>query len=167
MFHNIQIIPGSLNVAVFSAGCVHSSSKPIPTQSFSADSYIMMEAGSRLPRLARPPAPAPASTHWRREAEAETEEPIFHLEQMAAVKVHLLIQDAMHTEKKLRKRENKSHLHGRVIVRSPRSFPRRSTSGVFTRCTKVVTRQTPSRPFRCRIRGNTRRETNTKGITVL
>ena len=65
----------------------------------------MMEAGSRLPRLARPPAPA--STHWRREAEAETEEPIFHLEQMAAVKVHIylsmLLEKNMKKERKRRK----------------------------------------------------------------
>ena len=71
-------------MTVFSAGCVHSSSQPIPTQSFSADSYIMMEAGARLPR----PTPAPAS-NWRTEAETDTEEPIFHLEQMGTVKVKL------------------------------------------------------------------------------
>ena len=56
-----------------------------------------MEAGSRLPRPARPPAPA--STHWRRGSEAETEEPIFHLEQMAAVKVHLLLKMYAWSEK--------------------------------------------------------------------
>ena len=50
---------------------------------------------------------------------------------------------------------------------TPRSFPPRNTSGAFTRCIKVVTRQTPSPPSLCRIRGNTKRETNTKGITVL
>jgi len=55
-------------------GCGHSSSQPIPSQS-----YVMMEA--RLPRLTQPPA-----STLRREAEADTEEPIFHLEQMGAVK---------------------------------------------------------------------------------
>ena len=55
----------------------------------------------------------------------------------------------------------------RVTVMTPRSFPPRNTSGAFTRCIKVVTRQTPSPPSLCRIRGNTKRETNTKGITVL
>merc|ERR1719410_2794780 len=62
-------------------GCVHSSSQPIPTQSFSADSYIMMEAGARLPRRTQVPA-----SNWRTEPETETEEPIFHLEQMGTVK---------------------------------------------------------------------------------
>ena len=66
------------HVTVFSAGCGHSSSQPIPSQS-----YVMMEA--RLPRLTQPPA----STLRRREPEADTEEPIFHLEQMGAVKVYM------------------------------------------------------------------------------
>ena len=67
----------SSHVTVFSAGCGHSSSQPIPSQS-----YVMMEA--RLPRLTQPPA-----STLRREAEADTEEPIFHLEQMGAVKVYM------------------------------------------------------------------------------
>ena len=55
----------------------------------------------------------------------------------------------------------------RVTLRPPWSFPLPATSGACTSCTGAGSRQTPSRPCRCRIRGNTRRETNTKGITVL
>ena len=55
----------------------------------------------------------------------------------------------------------------RVILMTPRSLPLPVTPGACIRCREAGNRLTPSRPCLCLIRENTRRETNTKGITVL